>query len=508
MTRPRQRWNAALAAILVAAPAAVAGPHAVAAPTAFFHDAVLGTSLELVVEAADAATASAAEAAVLREIDRMAAVVSTYDPASEVSRWLAERSPRAVSPDLAAVLRACDRWRQASGGAFHPGVAAATDLWRDAERTGEMPAEPRLAATAAMLREAPWTWTGDHVVARTPRITLDALAKGAIVDAACRAALAVDGVDGVMVNIGGDLAVQGALEREVVVARPGPRSMESGPLDRLVVSAGALATSGGAFRGFTVAGRRCSHLVDPRTARPADGVRSASVLAPAAADADALATICAVLAPEESLRLIETLPGTACLILDRDGVVHASRAWPGERHRRARTVATPVAFADPAVPRADFELVLDLEIARPAGGGRYRRPYVAAWVEDGDGFPVKTLLLWVQRDGQRWVPDLKRWYRADRLRKLAEDGDLVATISEATRQPGSHSVTWDGRDNAGQPLVPGKYTVCIEAAREHGTYQFDRRTVTLGAVPFREVFTGNTEIKSATLDYRAVDVSR
>ena len=108
-----------------------------------------------------------------------------------------------------------------------------------------------------------------------------------------------------------------------------------------------------------------------------------------------------------------------------------------------------------------------------------KRPYVAAWVEDADGFPVKTLLLWVQKDGPgpRWIPDLKRWHRADRLRKLAEDSDLVQTISEATRQPGSHAVTWDGTDNGGLPLPPGDYVLCLEAAREHG------KTVRVVTVP-------------------------
>ena len=40
---------------------------------------------------------------------------------------------------------------------------------------------------------------------------------------------------------------------------------------------GALATSGGRRRFVRVAGRRYSHLIDPRTARPVDHVRSATV---------------------------------------------------------------------------------------------------------------------------------------------------------------------------------------------------------------------------------------
>jgi len=481
---------------------------ATAAPFSFWHDDVLGTSLEITLEADDATAAATAERAVLAEIDRLSAVCSTYDPTSEVSRWLAARVPREVSPDLAGILRACDRWREASGGCFHPGVAGVTRLWREAERTGGGIDAERLAAAAQSLEQPPWVWTGAAVSPRAALISLDGLAKGAIVDAACAAALAVPEVRGAAINIGGDLAVRGSLERIVVVGSP-DRTATGGDLDRVVVVDGAIATSGDAFRGFKVAGTRHSHLIDPRTGRPADRIRSASVAAASATDADALATICCVLSPDESLRLVESVTGASCLILDRDGGVHASRGWRGERWGPRRTAATGVAFAPQAAPEDGFELVLDLEINRPGSGGRgYRRPYVAAWVEDKDGFPVKTLLLWVQKDGQRWLPDLKRWHRADRLRRLAEDEDLVKTVSEATRQPGSHSVAWDGRDNAGAPLPPGEYTICLEAAREHGTYQFDRRQVTLGEKPFREAFDGGAEIKSATLDYHAAGGAR
>jgi len=52
----------------------------------------------------------------------------------------------------------------------------------------------------------------------------------------------------------------------------------------------ALATAGGASQFFEHEGRRFSHIVDPRTGWPAEGVLTATVLAPTAALADGLAT--------------------------------------------------------------------------------------------------------------------------------------------------------------------------------------------------------------------------
>jgi hypothetical protein len=158
-----------------------------------------------------------------------------------------------------------------------------------------------------------------------------------------------------------------------------------------------------------------------------------------------------------------------------------------------------------AGPRWNGSYVLDVdfEINQPSGG-RYHRPYVAVWIEDKDTATVRTLSLWVQKTGRgpRWIPDLKRWFRDEKERKVLEGGDLAKTISAATRAPGRYSLTWDGRDDQGQVVPQGDYILCIEAAREHGTYQLMRASLPIGSKPFRKSLDGNIEIKGATVAYR------
>ena len=153
-----------------------------------------------------------------------------------------------------------------------------------------------------------------------------------------------------------------------------------------------------------------------------------------------------------------------------------------------------------------FELLVKFEINRPdTGRRRLQRPYVAVWVEDKDGQPVRTLVLWVQatQHGQRWVPDLRRWYRGDQSRRLVDDTDLVATIARPTRQPGKYEVIWDGKDDQGKPVARGEYTLSIEAAREHGTYQIIRQAIRLDDKPFaKKDLKGNIEIKAASVEGR------
>src|SRR5207244_5895798 len=51
-----------------------------------------------------------------------------------------------------------------------------------------------------------------------------------------------------------------------------------------------LGTSSATFQFFEYNGRKLGHLLDPRTGWPAEGTASASVLAPTAAEADAMST--------------------------------------------------------------------------------------------------------------------------------------------------------------------------------------------------------------------------
>ena len=150
-----------------------------------------------------------------------------------------------------------------------------------------------------------------------------------------------------------------------------------------------------------------------------------------------------------------------------------------------------------------WELAVNFEIGEPTGT-RYHRPYVAVWIEDKDGVPVRTLCLWVQNTGRgpRWIPDLKRWIRGERLRQLADGKDLVASVSSPTRMPGSYKLVWNGKDDQGEKVRQGAYTLCIEAAREHGTYQLIRKPITIARQPFRATLEGNIEITKAAVEYR------
>ncbi len=503
---------------------------------AFYHENVLGTSLELCVCADSPEAASRAEHRVLAEIDRLAMIFSGYDQTSEFSRWqAAPRKPVRVSVELCDVLRASEYWGNRSGGAFDPRIEVLSRLWERCSQLGRLPTPEETLTAKALLMTPAWrTGPSAFTVERVSDcpLSLNGIAKGYIVEKACEGALEKSAeVSGILLNVGGDLRVRGSAARTIGVAAPWADSESSEPSVYIDVKDRSVATSGKSRRGFQINGRWYSHVFDPRSARPVERVSAATVVAERGADADALAKICGVLEPEESLRLVKSLPGVECLILTADGQVIRSAGWhrlerprPAllamARQRDAASSAVKVAAEEKTADKAknepkgtsrplwnkEFELIVNLEINHPeAEKGRYRRPYVAIWVEDSEGKAVRTLALWVSMGGSgpfQWLPDLKHWYKSEEERKLAEKKDIFFTVSRPTRLPGKYRMIWDGKDNHGKQLGGGDYTIFIEAAREHGTYQNIRQHMLLSDKPFREDLKGNVEIRSASIEYR------
>jgi hypothetical protein len=168
-------------------------------------------------------------------------------------------------------------------------------------------------------------------------------------------------------------------------------------------------------------------------------------------------------------------------------------------------IPSALARAFAKAPKWDsrFELAIRLELPVQEGF-RVHRPYVAVWIEDLNGKSLRTVSLWVQtqRRGPRWIPDLRRWYRGEESRAATDGGDLVTTISSATRNAGIYDLVWDGKTDKEAVVTQGEYYVCIEAVREHGSYQLIREKIRVGNKPFNAKYTGNEEIKEASVDFR------
>jgi thiamine biosynthesis lipoprotein len=481
------RWSA----VLAAAGAAVAAPAQAETPAWRFHaDPVLGTSLDLVAVTRDPADARRAADAARAEIDRLDSLLSGWRPDSELSR-LNRSDALAVSPELYAVLSACEQWRTRTGGAFDARQGQVFALRRTAEAT-EPQTLRRLwtAASEAQVRLDPATRT----VFRPQTVTFapEALAKGYAVDAAMAAArAAAPELAGLMIDIGGDLRCWGQGPANggwtVGVAEPFEAGDNAAPAVLLRADGRALATGGArADDGY-------NHIAG------GDGHLRASVIAPTAAQADALATALCAMPAQAGMTLAESMPGVEARTVDADGRVRTTSGWRSlvlaPDAPPARLIRTADAAANPAAAPWPAKFAVTIDYRLPQKEARAYSPYVAIWITDENSKLVRGLaMLGGKLD---YVSENYIWWRRfGRARP-----QIVAAISRPTKRAGKYSIVWDGKGDDGQPVGQGKYTVHIEATREDGLHSYQAMEVMLGADPAQAAAEAGDELGAADLHY-------
>lgn len=296
---------------------------------------IMGAAWKIKLYALDRATGEAAIAAALAEVERLDAVLSDYDPESELSR-LSATAPTAhaehVSDDLWRVLVAADEVRMGTDGAFDITVGPLTTLWRQSRRSGKLPREDKLSAARAAI--GPGSLVLDaatmSVQLTRPGMRLDAggIGMGYAADQAMEI-LEARGIAAAMIDASGDILVSGpppaADGWRIMVAplRPG------GDGEVIVLSHAAVTTSGDAFQAVEIDGVRYSHIVDPRTGIGVPGPAAVTVIAPHATAADALATAASVLGRKDGPAMIAKYPGVSARFMWRENGEVCTLVTPG-----------------------------------------------------------------------------------------------------------------------------------------------------------------------------------
>jgi FAD:protein FMN transferase len=246
--------------------------------------------------------------AALDVVDEVEDRISIYRPTSELSRVNAAAAAGWVdlSPELTAILARARELHRVTAGAFDIAAGALVRAWGFLRRQGRTPDDAELDAALAACgsRFVEFDEPGRRLRFLRPGVEINpgAIGKGWAIDLAC-ARLDAAGVPSVLVH-GGQSSVRArGVQGPDVPGRRGWRVGLRHPLRpgrRLATIAlenRALGTSGSGTQFFIDRGRRLGHILDPRSGRPAEGVISATVLTPSAADADALATALYVLGP-------------------------------------------------------------------------------------------------------------------------------------------------------------------------------------------------------------------
>lgn len=490
-----------VAALLVVLPISSSFAIGVEAPAefSFHHEDVLGTSLDLIVCARNTTEAERAERTVLDEIERLRRILSTRDTASEISRLNRTDGPIQCSLETLQVLGAYEQWNSRSGGAYNGQLGGLIAAWRAAEAAGVLPEKTALSRIIQEIGQPAWEIDpASRSIARRSRapLNIDSLGKGYIIDKALALARAQSpGALGLLLDIGGDIHAWGASTAHggnwrIGVASPIHHEDNAPPLVRVLLADRAISTSAAYERGYDIGGKHYSHILDPRTGWPATGAVSATVVALDNTTANALATTLCVLAPTEGLRLVRETPGAECLIVGPDGSEFRSEGFAA--------LEIPLSedgkAAKPSLWPKGFQVKLDFTLRFPQGAQKVKHPYVAVWIENAEGKPVRTVTFWANKP--KYYQDMRVWWRIGR-----GDPGLVQAVTRATRAAGHHAVVWDGRDDAGEPLLPGTYTINLEVAREHGGHAHRKAPIACGQAPAKAELPDENEFEKALITY-------
>ncbi|MEN8144273.1 MAG: FAD:protein FMN transferase [Gemmatimonadota bacterium] len=273
---------------------------------------VMGTMAEIAVVGRDEPAAHAAIDAAFERLSWVERVMTRFDPSSDVGRANigAAREPVAIHAETAAVLTSALQWAELSGGRFDPCLGKAVQLWDVSGRTSPPAGTETVRFAGRGLHEQLelGSWRGSDIVrfhANDLAIDLGGIAKGRAVDMAVQA-LREHGVTDGFVSAGGDLYALGNSDDggpwQTGVRSPSdPRSIVS----TIGVSDRAIATSGDYEAYYDYRGRRYHHLLDPETGEPRrTDLHTVTVAADDCMTADAAATACFGLTPEDARRVL------------------------------------------------------------------------------------------------------------------------------------------------------------------------------------------------------------
>jgi FAD:protein FMN transferase len=288
------------------------------------EDGIMGTRIVVELWADERAAGESAIDAVMDEMRRIDASMSTFKPDSEVSRVnaLAAQEPVKISAELFELLNTAIEYSRITEGAFDITYASVGFMYDFRARIH--PDEKQIAAALPavnyrhlLLDRA--TGTVRYSQAGV-RIDLGGIAKGYAVDRGI-GILQRRGFKHALVSAGGDSRIIGDRFGKpwIVGIRHPDRKDEV--IARLPLVDTAISTSGDYEHYFDENGTRYHHIIDPRTGHSASAVRSATVIAPTATRTDGLSKTAFVLGAEAAIRIYEQLGDVDAVLVKPDGKV-------------------------------------------------------------------------------------------------------------------------------------------------------------------------------------------
>lgn len=292
---------------------------------------MLGSPFEMTVVAKDTVQGNQYIDLAVAEVKRIENLISDWIPTTQISEVNknAGLKPVKVDDEVFQLVERALKISKITNGAFDISYASMDKIWKFDGSMKEMPTPEAIKKSVEkigyqniILNEKEKTIFLKNT---GMKLGLGGIGQGFIADK-IKALLQSKGCTSGIVNVSGDINTWGR--------QPDGKLWTIGiinPMNKNKVFAtfplenNAVETSGSYEKYVIFNGIRYSHIIDPRTGYPAQGVVSVSVFAKQTEIADGLATGIFVLGVEVGLDLVNQLKGIECVIIDDKGKIHSSK---------------------------------------------------------------------------------------------------------------------------------------------------------------------------------------
>lgn len=292
---------------------------------------LMGSDFEITIVDKNESNANFLLDLAINEISRIEKLISSWDKNSQTSliNLNAGIKPVKVDKELFDLIARALKISDLSQGAFDISYASLDKVWYFDKEMLEMPSKEDIIKSVSKV--------GYHNIIlnkekqtvflkiKGMKIGFGAIGKGYAADMA-KSILVKNEVKSGIINASGDLTAWGKKPsgKDWMVAIVNPLN-KSKIFSWLPIKNKAVVTSGNYERFIKFNDKSYSHIIDPRTGYPSQGILSVTIFTEKAELADALATSVFVLGQEIGMNLINQLKGIDCIIINKENKILKSK---------------------------------------------------------------------------------------------------------------------------------------------------------------------------------------
>ena len=271
----------------------------------------MGCMCNLYIYACDDEAAENVFNAVFAEADRLDRYYTNYSPKSftaAINRSAGDKKGILVDPETAILLDYAQQCVHASDGLFDITAGALHRVWNFDVKNQKLPSSEAIKNILKIVGWEKISWHNPRLILPEKGMMIDfgGVVKEYAADAAAKICYSMNIKHG-LIDMSGDIKIIGAHVdgRPWSIGVRHPKHPEK-EIAHIQLTEGALATSGDYEKSIEIKGKRYTHILNPRTGFPVEGISSVTAVTDHCLVAGSLTTIAFLKGPLEGVKWLES----------------------------------------------------------------------------------------------------------------------------------------------------------------------------------------------------------